>query len=460
MLNWLTGHDMKTERADPFSRREFLTLTGGALSVGLADRGPFFIFPARSQARQKKLRILQWKHFVPAYDKWFDDAFAKEWGRSHDTDVIIDHIPFWKINARARAEIKAGSGHDLVMFPSPPASFERHVIDHAPIYREVAGKQGQMIKLAHMSTFNPSTKKYFAFADSYIPVAFNYVRDYWEHIGYTYGPTTYDSLREGAKQIRKALGIPFGLGLAPELDSNVALHGLLWSFGGLVQDATGNVAINSRHTIDALRYVKALYRESQTPEVFNWNPYSNDRAILGGKISGALNAVSICRQAEQEMPEMSGRIMMNPSPRGLTKWRACPNITSCYVVWRFAQNQEGAKQFLVDLANNLGIAFKTSGFCNFPCFPKTVPDMKTQLENDPSSSPRHKYMAMEDVLFWTSNIGYPGYATPAVEEAFNTFVIPRMFAGVAKGVLTPKDAAAAAERELKQIFAKWKSSEP
>ena len=86
--------------------------------------------------------------------------------------------------------------------------------------------------------------------------------------------------------------------------------------------------------------------------------------------------------------------------------------------------------------------------------------MKTQLENDPSSSPSHKYMAMEDVLFWTSNIGYPGYATPAVEEAFNTFVIPKMFAGVAKGVSTPKDAAAKAERELKQIFAKWKRNEP
>lgn len=448
---------MKTRKADPFSRRDFLSLAGGALSVGLAGGGPFFIVPGRSQARQKKLRILQWEHFVPAYDRWFDGVFAKEWGQKHDTDVIVDHIPFWKIDARARAEIKAGGGHDLVMFPSPPASFERHVIDHASIYREVARTQGQMIKLAHMSTFNPSTKKYFAFADSYIPVAFNYVRDYWEHIGYTYGPTTYDSLREGAKQIRKALGIPCGLGLAPELDSNVALQGLLWSFGGLVQDAGGNVVINSRQTVEALGFAKALYRESQTPEVFKWNTYSNDRALLRGKISGAVNAPSISRHAEQEMPEMSGRIMINPSPRGLSNWRACPHITSCYVVWQFAQNQEGAKQFLVGLANSLGAGFKASGFCNFPCFPKTVPDMKTQLENDPSANPNHKYMATEDAQFWTSNVGYPGYAKPAVEETFNTFVIPRMFAAAARGVLTPEEAAASAEREVKQIFAKWKS---
>jgi multiple sugar transport system substrate-binding protein len=454
----LMDNDMKKEKVDLVSRRDFLSLTGAGLSVGLAGRGPFFIFPQSSKVRQKKLRILQWKHFVPGYDSWFDDVFAKEWGQKHDTDVIIHHVPFWEINAHAIAEVKAGIGHDLVMFPSPPASYESHVIDHAGIYKEIAGRQGQMIKLAHLSTFNPSTKKYFAFTDSYIPIACNYVRDYWEHIGYTYGPTTYDSLREGAKQIRKALGIPCGLGLAPEPDSNVALHSLLWSFGGLVQDAGGNVVINSKETIEALQYVKALYQESGTTEVFNWNPYSNDRAILGGKVSCAVNAVSIARQAEQEMPEMSDRIMMNPSLRGLANWRACPHITSCYVVWRFAENQEGARQFLVDLADNLGTGFKVSGFCNFPCFPKTVPDMKKQLENDPSASPHHKYMATEDALLWTSNIGYPGYATPAVEEVFNTFVIPKMFGAVANGKLSPEDSVAAAEREIRQIFDKWRSA--
>jgi multiple sugar transport system substrate-binding protein len=430
------------------------------MPLALAVSGPFFLFPARAEIQKKKLRILQWSHFVPSYDEWFDDVFAKEWGSKHDTDVIVQHVPFWEIDARAAAEIKAGKGHDLIMFPSPPARYEKHVINHAEVYKQVAGTQGQMARLAHASTFNPRTKKYFAFSESFVPPTLNYVQDYWKHIGYgPFGPTTYDTLRDGARLIRKSLGIPIGLGLAPEPDSNIALHSSLWSFGASVQDERGNVTINSKGAVEALKYVKALYQESGTPEVFNWKPGSNDQALLQGKVSCAVNAVSISRRAEQENPQLSRRIRMNPWPRGPVGWLACPHIISCYAIWQFAENQEGAKQFLVDLTNNLGTAFKVSGFCNLPCFPKAVPDLKGLVENDPSANPPHKYMALEDALFWNTNIGHPGYATPAIDEVFNTFVIPKMFAAVARGDLSPEEGAAAAEREVRQIFERWKSPE-
>jgi multiple sugar transport system substrate-binding protein len=61
-----------------------------------------------------------------------------------------------------------------------------------------------------------------------------------------------------------------------------------------------------------------------------------------------------------------------------------------------------------------------------------------------------------NVLDWATNVGYPGYATAAIDEAFNTFVIPTMFAKVARGQLSAEDSAKAAEAELKRIFAKWK----
>jgi multiple sugar transport system substrate-binding protein len=45
-----------------------------------------------------------------------------------------------------------------------------------------------------------------------------------------------------------------------------------------------------------------------------------------------------------------------------------------------------------------------------------------------------------------------------VDEAFNTFVIPTMFAKVARDELSPEDAVRAAERELKRIWTKWKAA--
>lgn len=450
---------MAKDAGKKISRRDFIKLArSGTLALGAASAGPFFSFPDRARARQKTLKVLQWKHFVPGYDQWFDDVFAKHWGQEHDTRVIVDHVPLEAIHARAAAEVTARKGHDLTMFVSPPAGYEKQVIDHWEVYREVEQKHGNLIRLAHRSTFNPKTKKYFAFADSYVPAATNFLWDRWAEIGLIFGPNDYETLRRGAQKIRESSGIPCGLGLAPELDSNVAMQALLWSFGGSVQDQRGNVTINSKGAVEALKYMKALYQESETPEVFTWDSSSNDRALLAGKVSCVVNAISIPRRAEKENPEMSKRIMVSPAPKGPSGWLAMPHITSCYVIWEFAENKEGAKRFLVDLIDNFPAAFKASGSCNFPCFPTMVPDLIVQLMNDPQADPHHKYAALKDALLWTTNLGHPGYATPPIEEVFNTFVIPRMFATVAKGDLSPEDAAAAAEREVKRIFEKWKPS--
>jgi multiple sugar transport system substrate-binding protein len=59
------------------------------------------------------------------------------------------------------------------------------------------------------------------------------------------------------------------------------------------------------------------------------------------------------------------------------------------------------------------------------------------------------------VLDWATNVGFPGYATAAIDEVFNAFVIPTMFARVARGEARPEEAVREAEREIGRIFAKW-----
>src|SRR5260370_1224619 len=98
--------NMQTTKKRNVSRRVFLK---EAARMGLltAAGGPFFVFPERAQASQKRLRILQWKHFIPGYDKWFSEVFARDWGHKYDTKVIVDHIPREKIRRRAAAEVAA-----------------------------------------------------------------------------------------------------------------------------------------------------------------------------------------------------------------------------------------------------------------------------------------------------------------------------------------------------------------
>jgi len=450
----LLERNVMENRNRTVSRRGFLKIAA-VLGSSTASMGPFFLFPDRANAAQKKLRILHWKHFVPGYDKWFDEVLTREWGHKHEVKVIVDYVSVDTLRQRAIAEVAAGKGHDLVMFPTPPAIFENDVIDHREIYQELRHHWGEAIELAHKSTFNPVTKKYFAFCDSYLPAPFAWLRDHWAEAGLPFGPVDYDTLRRVGHEIRDSRGIPCGFGLAEELSSNIALFSILWSFGGAVQDEYGSVAIDSKSTIEALKYVKALYDESERPEVLSWKTSSNANALLSGTVSCTINAISVGREAEMAQQRASEVIMFSPALRSHSDSVAPPHVTQCCAIWDFAENKEDAKQFLVDLVGNSVQVFRASGFCNFPCFPKTVPDLLNQLSSDPRAVPFGKYSVLRDTLFWTKSLGYPGYVTAGVDEVFSSFALPRMFARVAKGEVSAEESARLTQLEAKTIFSKW-----
>jgi len=445
--------DRRRARSQRISRRRFMQLAGtGVLAAGAAAGSTWPVF---GRAQQKTLKIMQWSHFVPSYDGWFDGVFCRRWGEKHDTRVTVDHINLTEINARAAAEVAAGRGHDLFLFLTPPAAYENQVIDHADVYREVERRWGKPIELGMRSTYNPRTKKYFAFSDSYTPDPGNYRQDLWSQVGFPRGPTTYDDLLRGAKAIKQRFGNPCGLGLSQELDTNMMLRGMLWSFGGSVQDEAGNVALQSKGTVEAVKFMKALYQETETAEVFTWDPSSNNRGILSGKLSYVQNAISVTRTAEKDNPDMSAKIQLTPALRGPVRRIAAEHIMDCYVIWKFADNREGAKQFLVDYMSDFSDAFRASEFYNFPCFPKSVPNLEQLVSSDPKAIPKDKYKVLAAALEWSTNIGYPGYATAVIDEVYNQFVIPTMFAKAARGDVTPEQAVRDAEVEVKRIFQRY-----
>jgi len=436
------------------SRRDFIKITR---ATGIAaTMGTTFLFPERAASQQKTLKILQWSHFVPAWDKWFNDTYTKEWGQKNNTNVTVDNINLVDLPARAASEAQAQKGHDLVMLLSPPAKYENQTLDMTNVYKEVEKKWGKKIDLAHKSTYNPKTKRYFAFSDAYTPDPGNYRIDLWSEAGYPNGPDTYDQLRDGAKKIKAKSGNPCGIGLSQELDTSMAMRALLWSFGGAEQDEAGNVTINSKNTVEALKFMKALYEESETPEVFTWTPPSNNQAMLAGKSSYVANAISITRQSEREKMPIDSKIGICKAPRGPARRIAAEHVMNCYMVWNFAENKEGAQKFLIDWIDHFHEGFVAGQFYNFPCFPKTVPNLQKEIANDDRAQPANKYAVLGDVLTWATNVGYPGYATAAIDQAFNSWVIPTMFATVAQGKASPEDAAKTAEAEYKRIFERFK----
>ncbi len=445
---------MAVKKRGAFSRRDFIKAAGvGALAAGL---GPAIIIPGRAHAAKKTLKIVQWVHFVPAYDEWFNKKYVKEWGEANDTEVIVDNIGIALLNARAAAEVSAQKGHDLFMFLWPAPAYEDQVIDHKEIYQECRRKYGDPVDLAIKSTYNPKTKKYYGFSDSYVPDPVNYRKDLFDAIGMTKGPDTWDDVRIGGRKIKQKFGNPVGIGLSQEIDTSMAMRAVMYAFGASEQDRDGNVVLNSKQTLEAVKFVKALYEETMTDEVFSWDASSNNRAMIAGKISVALNAISITREAEKKDPEISRKIYLAKALKGPVRRIGLEHVMDNYVIWKFAQNQESAKKFLVDYIGNFKKGFLASEFYNFPCFPTTVPDLKEAIAYDPKGDPPDKYKVLGDALTWATNVGYPGYANAAIDEIYSTWVIPVMFAKAAAGKATPEDAIKEAEANCKRIFAKWK----
>jgi multiple sugar transport system substrate-binding protein len=436
------------------NRRDFLRTTGtGALAVGV---GAHVSRPRLARAAQKKLRILQWVHFVPAYDEWFNKKYAVEWGKKNDTDVTVDNIGIAGINARAAAEISAQKGHDLFLLNWPPPSLEEQTVDMADVYQEIGKKFGKPIDLAVKSTFNPKTKKYYAFSPSFTPDPVNYRQDLFAEVGMAGGPKTWDDVRIKGAEIKKKRNVPVGVGLANEIDTGMAMRTIMYAFGSHEQDAQGNLTLNSKQTLEAIKFVKALFTEAMTPEVFTWDASSNNRAMIAGTLSLALNAISITRTAEKDNPEISKKIQLTKALRGPARAIGLEHVVQCYVTWKFSENIEGAKKFLVDYTTDFGQAFRAGEFYDFPCFEKTVPDLQKLIANDPKGHPADKYKVLDDVLNWATNVGYPGYANAAIDEIFSTWVLNVMFAKAASGSATPEEALKEADTACKRIFAKWK----
>jgi multiple sugar transport system substrate-binding protein len=460
----MADHPDGTGKVTGLTRRELLRRAGvGAAAVGVAGSGASKAFgfagPHKFKGRWLKgdLSILQWVHFVPDYDTWFDKTWIVQWGQQNDVQVHVDHIANTQLDARAAAEVAAQSGHDIFGFLAPPAIYEDQVINHKSIVAEVQKKVGKMNNLAYLSTYNPRTKKYFALSDNYVPDPVIWRHDLWYGIGEA--PTTWEHVLKAAPKL-KAIGHPIGIGMSTgDLDSNMANIGLMMCFGSFIQNADNRLTINTKETVDALKYMASLYKAGETDEIFGWNPASNNQFLYSGKGSLILNAISATRTPEALNLPFSDSLFIWPIPKGPAGRFGLEHVMGCYVVWKFAKNIPAAEKFLADLCVNYRQATTASKLYNFPSFPGAYPFKQIyKAAAADTHKPHGKYTVLTKIAEkYTHNVGYPGFSNAAINELFVTSLIPQMFAQVAQGKMSATDAAKAAESAMKPIFAKWRA---
>ena len=248
--------------------------------------------------------------------------------------------------------------------------------------------------------------------------------------------------------------------MSQELDSNMAMIALMQCYGGYIQNAEAQVVINSKGTREALRVMRDIYKNGMTSEVFAWTAASNNTTYISGRLSLALNAISIARTLENSRSPLADLTWVAPIPRGPFQRLGLEHVMGIYVIWKFSQNKTAAKRFLVDMQTRYGPHFTNSGFYNFPAFPGGVKGGFKSIRKA-TAADKHKPLGKYTILTtiaerYTTNVGHPGYSNAAIDEVFNKFLLPQMFAEVAQDKMSPDEAVKAAEREIKAIFSKWR----
>ena len=424
------------------TRRQFL---GTSAALATAATVPHaWIRPAWAQT--KELRILAWSHFVPSYDKWIDQ-FIADWGAKNGVNAVIDHIPHLNLASKIAAEIATQSGHDIVQLAaSGTEKFAPALLDVHELAEKLGKKHGGWTPLAE--NYSKYHGRFFSIPDYFIDFPMLYRKDLWSEIGMPNGPDTWDQLLEGGRKL-KAKGFPTGIGLAHHNDSRNSWRAIMWSHGGSEVAKDGKTLTwDSKEVRNALKYLKALYKETMTPEVLAWDDSSNNRFLASGRASWIHNPISAYRTIEGSNKALAEKIHIGLSPRGPAGRLSFANCLA-YGITKFSKNQDTAKAFLEALTDNFTDAFRASTGYDNPFLKKYAQGPLPIISEDP------KLKVLEKSPEYHFTTGYPGPLTPAADEVYQQFIMIDTVAQFCSDRLDLEAAMKWGEDKMKSIYAKF-----
>ena len=432
-------------------RRKFLKVTGAGIATsGLAGilaahRAPVF-------AQANTIHILRWNDFVPAADKVLREVFAPEVEKALGIKLNVETVNANDIPARATAAIQSGSGPDIIMLLNNyPQLYASGGVDVSALAAEVGKAQGGIYDLPKsMCTVGG---KWVAMPWATVPALISYRKSWFDEIGVKEFPKTWAQYHEAGKKL-KAAKRPIGQTLGHTFgDAPTFAYPMMWSYGGQEVDAKGKVVINSKATIDSVKFMTQFWKDAHDEGGLAWDDSNNNRAFLSGDICATLNGASIYVAAlngadkyktEKGAP-LHTDILHAPLPLG-PKGTFPYHTAFTHMVMKYSKNTKGAMQFLRwahTPANYEKWIVVQKGFAVAPT---------TQWE-------KHKMWEVDPVMapFRTAgrggrHMGFAGAPAKKAAEAWNKYIIVDMYAQAASGKMSPEESVKWAANELTKIY--------
>jgi multiple sugar transport system substrate-binding protein len=426
-------------------RRAFLRVAGAATGAVAVGGMPDIVAAQKAPSFPKgtKLNILEWVSFVPASDVEFK-RLAAEFGKLAGVDVTVDLINMNDLNPRIASAIETKAGPDIIMMISNwPHLYADGLADVDDLAEEIASRDGAYYE--HNKKVSVVGNHWKAVPLCSVPSTWAYREDWFKEAGASKFPDTWDEWRKVGIALKKKdhpMGQAFGHSLG---DPNNWAYSVTWGFGGAEIDQSGKVVINSKETLEAVKFTVAVWKDCLDEGGLAWDDSSNNRAYLAGTISATINGASIYFVAKRQFPDIAkvtGHGHMPKGPGG----RFYNIGGQGRAVMKYSKNQQVAKEFLRWFMDRPQYEKWMASNDGYVVGPTPYWEKHSLWEKDPKLAP-----FKESVKFgrWP---GYPGTPSRKASEALVKYILVDMYAQAIKG-MKPEDAVRWAEAELKKAYA-------
>jgi multiple sugar transport system substrate-binding protein len=432
----------------PLKRRDFLR---SSLSVSAGVAGILAAKTPPLLAQERELKLLNWSHFVPASDEELLRQL-EEFGKMAGIKVRMDRVAHLQIPAVHASEVQGQKGHDITYLRiGEPYLYADHLVELDDLVDKIGRRAGGW---SDKVVGRGPEGHYRAVPWYFISLPIALRTDLIAELGENLPDTWEDVHRIGTKL--KAKGHPVGIQLAHSNDSNHILRGIIWSWGGkLVEEDGKTVAINSEETVEAYKFIKALYQDAMDEEVLAWDDRNNNVCLDSGKCSMILNPISAYNSARKDnalipgtkrpIHEVINHIMPPKGPAGrhmsgsyinigIWKWSPVQGVAKEFLDWHFQREQQ--EEYL-----------EASQGYNQP--------LLNAFSMHPIYASNPKYYFAPYISWYTHGDGWPGPPTAASEVVWNQYIIPDTAAECATGKSSAEDAVKKAEFQMKRLYRRY-----
>jgi ABC-type glycerol-3-phosphate transport system substrate-binding protein len=429
-------------------RRRLLKFSGAGALAGIltSRRAPAF-------AQGTTVHWLRWADFVPDSDKLLKGQITQECQKALGLNLRLETINANDLQARITSSIQSAAGPDIIMaLGNWPQLYSSSLADAGDVAEEIGKTQGGYYDICRQvaTVGNKWIGVPWAVGGGLV----TYRKSWFEEIGYSKFPVTWDDWRDAGKKL-KAKGRPIGQTAGHTFgDAPGFWYPYLWSWGGKEVEADGKtVVLNSKETVESVKFAVAFWNECCDPGGLAWDDSSNNRAFLSGTISATNNGASIYLEAKKKPDAyqtekgtpMFKDIQHAPLGTGPGGYFNLPGPFTDMLMG-YSQNQKPAKDFLRWIHSQ-------PVFEEWFTSQQGYTDGATKMwEEDPVWNADPVLTPFKELPGKGRLAGYAGPPSQKAAEVITKYIVVDMYAKAIQGT-KPEDAVKWAHDELVKVYA-------